>query len=148
MKQAWILTAATAFQDSCLKTFLDAQIMVHVSCWTSVAKLVGHLAVAGCVAAHTLILLCMETGREEGWTPQMGSSGQLAQRTGVEGPGLSLWQRSLYGLWAVAGRYWASRAEAWAAAEHWLDAPSSSWRQYALPPPCLLSITCSLHLSF
>ncbi|KAK9853593.1 hypothetical protein WJX84_000025 [Apatococcus fuscideae] len=55
-------------------------------------------------------------------------TGRVAQRTGVEGPGLSLRQRSLYGMLAVAGRYLAGRAEASAAAEHWLDAPASSWR--------------------
>ena len=67
-------------------------------------------------------------------TTSAPKTGRVAQRTGVEGPGLSLRQRSLYGMLAVAGRYLAGRAEASAAAEHWLDAPASSWR-WCIPSP-------------
>ncbi|KAK9816233.1 hypothetical protein WJX74_001831 [Apatococcus lobatus] len=76
-------------------------------------------------------LAAFNSGNDETSMPKLRSSGQLVQRTGAEGPGLSIWQRSLIGLWAVAGQYLAGRVEACAAAEHWLDEPSSSWPQRA-----------------
>ncbi|KAK9845945.1 hypothetical protein WJX81_006604 [Elliptochloris bilobata] len=60
-----------------------------------------------------------------------GSNGRpaaapLGGRTGVEGPGLSCWQRGLYGVGSVFLRYAWARADQIAAAQHWGDLPLGS----------------------
>ena len=50
---------------------------------------------------------------------------QAGGRTGVEGAGLSKWQRGLWGLGTVFLQYAWSRLDQIAAAQHWGDADSS-----------------------
>lgn len=56
---------------------------------------------------------------------------QAGGRTGVEGPGLSKWQRGLWGLGSVFMQYAWSRLDQIAAAQHWRDADSSPRVQQA-----------------
>lgn len=49
----------------------------------------------------------------------------MGGRTGVEGPGLSKWQRGLWGLGTVFVQYAWSRLDQVAAAQHWGDFDSS-----------------------
>ena len=51
---------------------------------------------------------------------------QLGGKTGVEGPGLSFWQRSCHGLGTVLARYVWGRLDSLAAAYHWGDLPEGS----------------------
>ena len=56
---------------------------------------------------------------------------QVGGRTGVEGPGLSRWQRGLWGLGTVLMQYAWSRLDQVAAAQHWGDFDSSPGVQRA-----------------
>ncbi len=56
---------------------------------------------------------------------------QVGGRTGVEGPGLSRWQRGLWGLGTVFMQYAWSRLDQVAAAQHWGDFDSSPGVQRA-----------------
>lgn len=56
---------------------------------------------------------------------------QLGGRTGVEGPGLSKWQRGLWGLGTVFMQYAWARLDQIAAAQHWGDADSTPALQRA-----------------
>lgn len=56
---------------------------------------------------------------------------EAAGMSGVEGPGLSPAQRSLYCLGAVVLRYAWGRAGGELARRHWGDAPAASWRRGA-----------------
>ncbi len=59
---------------------------------------------------------------------------QGGAQTGVEGPGLTRWQRVLYGAGTVFLRYAWARAEHAAIAQHWGDRPEAhwSWRAWQL----------------
>ena len=50
---------------------------------------------------------------------------QVGGRTGVEGPGLSKWQRGLWGLGTVFMQYAWTRMDQIAAAQHWGDIDST-----------------------
>ncbi|KAK9830469.1 hypothetical protein WJX72_011919 [[Myrmecia] bisecta] len=54
-------------------------------------------------------------------------SGQGGAQTGVEGPGLTRWQRGLYGAGMVFVRYAWARAEQLAISRHWGDRPEQDW---------------------
>ncbi|DBA79327.1 hypothetical protein WJX79_000617 [Trebouxia sp. C0005] len=56
---------------------------------------------------------------------------EVGGRTGVEGPGLSTWQRGLWGLGTVLMQYAWSRLDQVAAAQHWGDFDSSPGVQRA-----------------
>lgn len=56
---------------------------------------------------------------------------ELGGRTGVEGPGLSKWQRGLWGLGTVFMQYAWARLDQIAAAQHWGDADSTPALQRA-----------------
>eukprot|EP00887_Chlorella_sp_A99_P000872 scaffold5.g872.t1 len=62
----------------------------------------------------------------------------LGGRSGVEGPGLSRWQRGLYGLGAVLLRYAWVRGGHAAAVAHWGDAAPGGWRQRGWAALCTL----------
>jgi peroxin-2 len=53
----------------------------------------------------------------------------MGGRTGLEGEGLSLTQRTLYGLGVVVLRYVWSRTDELAANQHWGDSPHRSWQR-------------------
>lgn len=51
----------------------------------------------------------------------------MAGNSGVGGPGLDRYQRVMYGIAMVFGRYMWSRLDAVAAARHWGDLPEGTW---------------------
>ncbi|DBB13024.1 TPA: hypothetical protein ACH3X3_005760 [Trebouxia sp. C0006] len=61
----------------------------------------------------------------------VNSRTEVGGRTGVEGPGLSRWQRGLWGLGTVLMQYAWSRLDQVAAAQHWGDFDSSPGVQRA-----------------
>lgn len=60
-----------------------------------------------------------------------GASAQVGGRSGVEGPGLSKWQRGLWGLGTVFMQYAWTRIDQIAASQHWGDVDSTPAVQHA-----------------
>ena len=78
------------------------------------------------------------------------SNVQVGGRTGVEGPGLSNWQRGCWGVGTVFVRYAWSRLDQIAAAQHWgdIDSPPAVQRGWAVRRSCETGLNLASLLNF
>lgn len=75
---------------------------------------------------------------------------QVGGRTGVEGPGLSKWQRGLWGLGTVFMQYAWTRMDQIAATQHWgdIDSTPAVQRAWAMLRSCETALNVASLLNF